>query len=65
MRSGLSPAAISSAAALSGPTPWAARSAGLVLAPRRRLISTSSSAISAYRGSGIGGLGDGEPAWRS
>ena len=48
MRWGLSPAATRSAAALWGPTPDGARSAGLALAQRRR-ISVSSSAIPVSR----------------
>ena len=41
IRSGLSPAVTSSAAALSGPTPEAARRAGLVCAQRRRILVSS------------------------
>ena len=48
IRPGLSPAATSSTAAVSGPTPLAANRAGLARAQRRR-ISASSSMISASK----------------
>ena len=48
IRPGLSPAATSRAAAVSGPTPSVANNAGFAFAQRRR-ISTSSSAISVSR----------------
>ena len=48
IRSGLSPAAASSAEAVSGPTPVAANKAGFAFA-QRPLISVSSSSISASR----------------